>query len=202
MCISFPNRLLLFSVLLIFRPIFTAGARSTRRTPVGTLEAAAPPLHQWRKAAQPCRFFLWDARSAHSWCACTRLRRAAHRDTLYEGRGGRWFLRIRHADALWQYWPCEQDTPNRCARCGHLFQDHLKAWALASGHRPFEQLLRQIADGDESAGRVVLWPQAFARAAGEAVSRGAAAAVMAVQGRVMLELCGPHATRTAAAFVR
>lgn len=47
---------------------------------------------------------------------------------LYEGMGGKKFIRTQPGSVLDTLYPCTNHSPNACSICGHTFQDHLLFW--------------------------------------------------------------------------
>jgi hypothetical protein len=71
-----------------------------------------------------CSFFLWDVPSLIKYKMCEQLLRR----NVYEARGGKKMVRIRPGSALEMLYPLSQHAPDRCALCGHAFEDHLRRW--------------------------------------------------------------------------
>ena len=71
-----------------------------------------------------CSFFLWDVPSLIKYKLCEHLLRR----NVYEARGGKKMVRIRPGSALEWLYPLSRHAPDRCALCGHAFEDHLRRW--------------------------------------------------------------------------
>ena len=71
-----------------------------------------------------CSFFLWDVPSLIKYKMCEHLLRR----NVYEARGGKKMVRIRPGSALQWLYPLSRHAPDRCALCGHAFEDHLRRW--------------------------------------------------------------------------
>jgi len=92
-----------------------------------------PSLQSHGKA---CNFYLWDAGSAllHKWC------NHLIKDCIYEGMGGKKFVRIRPGSILQLiYDPKSNYSPDRCCFCGGYFRDHLTLWwSKKHLYKPFD----------------------------------------------------------------
>jgi len=76
--------------------------------------------------ATACGFYIWDAPSAllYKWC------HSLMKDCVYEGLGGRKFVRIEPGSLLQLLYPCSRYKPDKCLLCGGHYKDHLTlSWA-------------------------------------------------------------------------
>lgn len=82
-----------------------------------------------------CSFYVWDAPSAllHRWC------HHLLKDCVYEGLGGRKFVRIEPGSILQLLYPCSRYSPDRCIACGGSFRDHLTLWWAKHLYTPFDR---------------------------------------------------------------
>lgn len=87
-----------------------------------------------------CSLFLWDVASACRYHMCTRMLR----DNLYEGLGGKKFVRIRPGSLLQSLFPCSDHAPDRCAICGFSFPEHLGEWWRPWLRSPYDDHLDQV----------------------------------------------------------
>ena len=71
-----------------------------------------------------CSFFLWDVPSLIKYKLCEHLLRR----NVYEAKGGKKMVRIRPGSPLGWLYPLSRHAPDRCALCGHAFEDHLRRW--------------------------------------------------------------------------
>ena len=88
-----------------------------------------------------CNFFLWDASSAllYRWC------KHLMRDCVYEGKGGRRFVRIPPGSILQLLHPISRYSTDRCVFCGGSFHDHLELWwSKKHLYKPFDLHLDTI----------------------------------------------------------
>mmetsp|Transcript_14104 Transcript_14104/g.21143 ORF Transcript_14104/g.21143 Transcript_14104/m.21143 type:complete len:316 (-) Transcript_14104:330-1277(-) len=99
-------------------------------------ETQSVPLTN-RSSRAPCRTFLWDAPSAARHHICKRLLRGR----VYEGMGGKKFVRIKPNSVLEKLYPPSRHGPDRCLVCGYSFDNHLKAWWFPHLYSPFDQHL-------------------------------------------------------------
>lgn len=76
-----------------------------------------------------CAFFLWDVPSLIQYKLCEHLLR----QNVYEAKGGKKMVRIRPGSALEYLYPLSRHAPDRCALCGHTFEDHLRRWWAKKG---------------------------------------------------------------------
>lgn len=74
----------------------------------------------------------------HHWC------QHLLRDCVYEGRGGRKFVRIQPGSILQLLYPCSRYSPDRCLICGGSFQDHIDLWWGKHRYRPYDRLTDAI----------------------------------------------------------
>ena len=84
----------------------------------------APNAKDDRHADHACAFFLWDVPSLVQYKLCEHLLRR----NVYEAKGGKKMVRIRPGSALEYLYPLSRHAPDRCALCGHTFEDHLRRW--------------------------------------------------------------------------
>ena len=77
-----------------------------------------------RHANHACAFFLWDVPSLVQYKLCEHLLRR----NVYEAKGGKKMVRIRPGSALEYLYPLSRHAPDRCALCGHTFEEHLRRW--------------------------------------------------------------------------
>lgn len=75
-------------------------------------------------ANDSCAVFVWDIASCIRYYTCRRL----VRDQVFEGIGGRKFVRIKPGGLLELLYPCNQHGPNKCMVCGNTFSNHLHDW--------------------------------------------------------------------------
>ena len=95
-----------------------------------------------------CGFYVWDAPSALLYKWCNHLLR----DSVYEGRGGRKFVRIEPGSMLQLLYPASHRySPDRCIFCGGSFEDHVALKWSKHLYNPFDLLL----DKTLRAGRTV-----------------------------------------------
>lgn len=99
-----------------------------------------------------CNFYAWDIRSAALYKWCHHLLK----DHVYEGRGGKKFVRFESNSILQLLYPCRQYSPNKCIVCGGSFPDHLELWWSKNLYTPFDMYMDktyedalQIDDGVE-----------------------------------------------------
>lgn len=71
-----------------------------------------------------CPIFLWNPVSYVRSHLCRRL----VRDQVYEGLGGKKFVRIKPDSLLSALYPCSQHKTDGCLVCGHTWHDHLHDW--------------------------------------------------------------------------
>ena len=90
------------------------------------LSAAAPTTESASddRRDHACAFFLWDVPSLIQYKLCEHLLR----QNVYEAKGGKKMVRIRPGSALEYLYPLSRHAPDRCALCGHTFEDHLRRW--------------------------------------------------------------------------
>mmetsp|Transcript_26364 Transcript_26364/g.38821 ORF Transcript_26364/g.38821 Transcript_26364/m.38821 type:complete len:297 (-) Transcript_26364:245-1135(-) len=107
---------------------------------------------QERQTKSACCFYVWDVASAVKYHWCVRL----YRENLYEGRGGKMFLRIRPGSILEALYPMSRHSPDRCIFCGRSFQDHLEKWWEPKLNSPYDTHLNvvhtkgvSVLDGEE-----------------------------------------------------
>ena len=81
------------------------------------------------KSSHACSFFLWDIPSLIQYKLCEHLLR----QNVYEAKGGKKMVRIRPGSALEYLYPLSRHAPDRCALCGHTFDDHLRRWWANKG---------------------------------------------------------------------
>lgn len=95
-------------------------------TPTKPAAAAATgtPTDDDGDSDHACSFFLWDVPSLIKYKMCEHLLR----HNVYEARGGKKMVRIRPGSALQWLYPLSRHAPDRCALCGHSFEDHLRRW--------------------------------------------------------------------------
>mmetsp|Transcript_26436 Transcript_26436/g.78195 ORF Transcript_26436/g.78195 Transcript_26436/m.78195 type:complete len:352 (+) Transcript_26436:3-1058(+) len=118
-----------------FLSAFPRGGASTTASSTAT----TPTHHHGPKA---CRIFVWDVVSAVRFALCIRMLR----ENLYEGLGGRKFVRIRPGSILQSLYPCSDHAPDRCAICGFSFPDHLGEWWKPWLRSPFDTHLDRISE--------------------------------------------------------
>jgi len=88
-------------------------------------------------AAPPCKLFVWDAPSAFRYHLCKRLLRG----NIYEGLGGKRFVRIKPKSVLESLYPPSSHGSDRCLLCHHTFADHLASWWFPNRYTPFDTWL-------------------------------------------------------------
>eukprot|EP00565_Helicotheca_tamesis_P005978 CAMPEP_0185734888 /NCGR_PEP_ID=MMETSP1171-20130828/23742_1 /TAXON_ID=374046 /ORGANISM="Helicotheca tamensis, Strain CCMP826" /LENGTH=270 /DNA_ID=CAMNT_0028405015 /DNA_START=62 /DNA_END=874 /DNA_ORIENTATION=+ len=101
--------------------------------------SAGPKLRDGQRNSA-CGFYMWDVISAVKYHWCMRLLR----DNLYEGKGGKMFVRIRPGSILEALYPCSRHSPDRCIFCGMTFQDHLTKWWEPKLSSPYDDHLDMI----------------------------------------------------------
>jgi len=87
----------------------------------------------------PCRLFIWDLPSAVRYHVCKNL----SRDRIYEGIGGKKFIRIKPNSILESLYPCSSHSPSRCVKCRLSFQEHLQYWWGPHLSSPYGKWLNQ-----------------------------------------------------------
>jgi hypothetical protein len=88
-----------------------------------------------------CGLYIWDAPSALFYRWTNHLLR----DCVYEGRGGRKFVRIAPGSILQLLYPgSSRYSPDRCICCGGSFPDHLTLWWSKNMYTPFDLLLDKV----------------------------------------------------------
>lgn len=108
-----------------------------------------PPLRE-----RPCKFFVWNARSALLWCKCSRLQDHTCKHWLIEGKGGHMFLRVLRKNPLFDLYPCTRFSICECLVCGHTLRSHIKATKRATADSPFNRCLESItAKGEETSSK-------------------------------------------------
>ncbi len=85
----------------------------------------------------PCRVFLWDAPSAIRYHICKRFLRG----NVYEGLGGKKFVRIKPNSMLESLYPLSRHGPDRCLICNHSFDNHLRSWWFTHLYKPYDMYL-------------------------------------------------------------
>lgn len=105
-----------------------------------TESQSVPPTNNSRRSRVPCRTFLWDAPSAARHQICKRLLRGR----VYEGMGGKKFVRIKPNSVLEKLYPPSRHGPDKCIVCGHSFDNHLKAWWFPHLYSPLDQHLDEM----------------------------------------------------------
>jgi hypothetical protein len=73
---------------------------------------------------EPCRFFIWDAMSAIRYHMC----HSELKKYIYEGKGGKKYVRLLPDSVLEKLYPCTQYATDRCSICQFSFRDHLVSW--------------------------------------------------------------------------
>lgn len=68
-----------------------------------------------------CGFYLWNAVSASMYHLCNYLMR----DAIFEGKGGRKFVRIEPGSLLELLYPASRHSPDKCIFCGGTYADHM-----------------------------------------------------------------------------
>jgi len=126
--------------------------KKTSRSKWDPLEAAAsihserhevllkPPKNPISTDRRACGFYLWDALSAGKYHLCRHLLR----DCVYEGRGGRRFVRIEPGSLLQLLYPLSQHHPDRCLVCSGTFRDHLTLWWSKHLYTPYDLYLDTV----------------------------------------------------------
>ncbi|CAJ1969372.1 unnamed protein product [Cylindrotheca closterium] len=104
----------------------TRGAEATQQPCNGESTFQSP-----RKA---CKYYVWDLRSALLYRWCHHLLK----DHVYEGRGGKKFVRFESNSILQLLYPCSRYAPNRCLVCGGSFSDHLELWWSKHLYTPWD----------------------------------------------------------------
>mmetsp|Transcript_672 Transcript_672/g.772 ORF Transcript_672/g.772 Transcript_672/m.772 type:complete len:327 (+) Transcript_672:82-1062(+) len=92
------------------------------------------------KSRSACDFFIWDGISALKYKLCNRLLR----DRVYEGLGGKKFVRIKPGSILEVLYPPSQYGPDKCLICGHSFHNHLVCWWYSMLYTPYDLYLDKI----------------------------------------------------------
>ncbi|CAB9501989.1 expressed unknown protein [Seminavis robusta] len=94
-----------------------------------TLQSAA--------GGRACSWFVWDGPSAllHRWC------HHLLKDCVYEGLGGKKFVRIEPGSVLQLLYPCSRYSSDRCMICGGTYRDHLTLWWAKQLYTPLDQYL-------------------------------------------------------------
>jgi len=85
-----------------------------------------------------CSFYVWDMPSAllYKWT------QHLLKDCVYEGRGGKKFVRIRPGSVLQLLYPSSSNySPDKCLICGGCFRDHLRLWWAKHLYTPYDRLL-------------------------------------------------------------
>jgi len=103
-----------------------------------TTGGGAPVKHM--AAGRACSLYVWDAPSALLWRWCNHLQR----DCIYEGRGGKKFVRIEPGSMLQLLYPCSRYSTDRCWLCGGTFRDHLTLWWSKHLYTPFDLYVDQV----------------------------------------------------------
>ena len=87
-----------------------------------------------------CMIYIWDFPSAvlSKWC------HHLQRDCIYEGRGGKKFVRIEPGSMLQLLYPCSRYSTDRCWLCGGNFRDHLTLWWSKHLYTPFDSHVDQV----------------------------------------------------------
>jgi len=98
------------------------------------------PSFRKSSSTPPCHLFLWDAPSAGRFHLCKRLLRGK----IYEGLGGKKFVRIKPNSVLEKLYPPSKHSPDRCLICGHTFDNHLKSWWFPNLYSAFDTHLDEI----------------------------------------------------------
>jgi hypothetical protein len=96
--------------------------------------AGEPTVPNHRRA---CNFYAWDIRSAALYKWCHHLLK----DHVYEGRGGKLFVRFESNSILQLLYPCSRYSPNKCIVCGGSFPDHLELWWSKHLYTPFDMCM-------------------------------------------------------------
>lgn len=81
-----------------------------------------------------CKYYVWDLRSALLYKWCNHLLK----DHIYEGRGGKRFVRFESNSILQLLYPCSRYAPDRCMVCGGGFSDHLELWWSKHLYTPWD----------------------------------------------------------------
>lgn len=68
-----------------------------------------------------CGFYWWNVASASMYHLCRYLMK----DAVFEGKGGRKFVRIEPNSLLELLYPVSRHSPDKCVFCGGSFADHL-----------------------------------------------------------------------------
>uniref|UniRef100_A0A7S2RDF1 Uncharacterized protein n=1 Tax=Eucampia antarctica TaxID=49252 RepID=A0A7S2RDF1_9STRA len=93
-----------------------------------------------RRSSSSCRFFLWDGISAVKYYTCERLMR----ERVYEGLGGKKFVRIRPGSILDSLYPLSNHSPDRCSSCGQSFHQHLATWWFPRLYSSYDLYLDKV----------------------------------------------------------
>lgn len=93
-----------------------------------------------RKTRKPCGFFVWDSMSASRYHICERLLRGS----VYEGLGGKKFIRMKQRSVLANLYPLSRHGPSRCLLCGQSFQSHLMSWWFSRRYTPYDLYLDDV----------------------------------------------------------
>jgi len=86
---------------------------------------------------KPCGFFVWDVMSASRYHVCIRLLR----ESVYEGLGGKKFLRMKQGSVLASLYPLSMHGPDRCLICNQSFHRHLMTWWFPKRYTPYDLYL-------------------------------------------------------------
>mmetsp|Transcript_14084 Transcript_14084/g.20118 ORF Transcript_14084/g.20118 Transcript_14084/m.20118 type:complete len:238 (+) Transcript_14084:89-802(+) len=80
-----------------------------------------------------CRIFIWDIPSAIKLHLCERLLRG----NIYEGIGGKRFVKIKPNSILESLYPPSKHSVDRCIFCGSSFKDHMDCWWSEHAKGPY-----------------------------------------------------------------
>lgn len=99
-----------------------------------------------RQTRSACRLFVWDGMSASRYHVCKRLLR----DNVYEGLGGKKFVRIRPRSILASLYPLSRHGPDRCLICGQSFRNHLTNRWFPRLYTPYDLYLDDVRNAGAS----------------------------------------------------
>eukprot|EP00980_Cylindrotheca_fusiformis_P006551 scaffold1384_cov116-Cylindrotheca_fusiformis.AAC.29 len=121
-----------WALLLLFSPAQSASTSAENHDSHPCTGEPTVPTHR-----RACNMYTWDIRSAllYKWC------HHLLKDHVYEGRGGKKFVRFESNSILQLLYPCSRYSPNRCIVCGGSFPDHLELWWSKHLYTPFDRVI-------------------------------------------------------------
>jgi len=157
------SHLVLIAVLLlvaILLPRAVTSSLPSSTTTTTTLRRTNETTRKQKRLRSACRLFVWDGMSSTRYHVCKRLLR----DNVYEGLGGKKFVRIRPNSVLESLYPLSRHSPDRCLICGQSFRSHLTSWWFQRLYTPYDLYLDTIRregttfntprDGDGHGGKI------------------------------------------------